>query len=80
MKLKKVRIVVESVEQASERWAAALKGKLRTKPGEEILSVASWDVLGRILSPPRLQILASIPALKPKSISALQLQVMPSVP
>ena len=36
-----------------------------------ILSVASWEILGRILSTPRLQILTAIPALKPKSISAL---------
>jgi len=75
MKLKKVRIVVESIEKTNTRWAAALKGKAQgksqAKPGEEILSVSSWEVLGRILSTPRLQILTAIPALKPKSISAL---------
>jgi len=71
MKLKKVKIVVESQEQTNERWAAALKGNIRSKPGEEIISVSSWDILGRILSPPRLQLLTMIPALKPKSISAL---------
>jgi predicted transcriptional regulator len=71
MKLKKVRIIVESLEQTNERWEAALKGKIHRKAGEETISVSSWDVLGRILSPPRLQILTLIPALKPKSISAL---------
>ncbi len=71
MKLKKVKIVVEPVERTSERWAAALKGKAQTRSGEETISVASWEVLGRILSPPRLQILTVIPALRPKSISAL---------
>src|SRR5262245_41886277 len=71
MKLKKIRIVVEPIEQTKERWVAALKGKGRTKPGEEMLTISSWEVLGRILSPPRLQILTLIPALKPKSISAL---------
>jgi predicted transcriptional regulator len=71
MKLKKVKIIVESLEQTNERWAAALKGKVHAKPGEEIISVSSWETLGRILSPPRLQILTMIPALKPKSISAL---------
>ena len=70
MKLKKVKIIVESQERTNERWLAALKGKIRTKPGEEIISVSSWDILGRIL-PPRLQILTVIPVLKPKSISAL---------
>jgi predicted transcriptional regulator len=71
MKLKKVRIVVEALEQTTERWTAALKGKTQTKAGAETLSVSSWEVLGRILSPPRLQILTVIPAFKPKSISAL---------
>ena len=71
MKLKKVRIIVETLEKTNDRWVAALKGKVRTKPGEEILSVASWEVLGKILSTPRLQILTVIPSLKPKSISAL---------
>ncbi|MCM2278159.1 MAG: hypothetical protein NDJ89_08790 [Oligoflexia bacterium] len=71
MKLKKVRIVVEPIETTNERSLAALKGKATSKPGEETISVSSWEVLGRILSPPRLQILTVIPALKPKSISAL---------
>ena len=71
MKLKKVKIVVEALEKTNERWVAALKGKTHSKPGEETISVSSWEVLGRILSPPRLQILTVIPALKPKSISAL---------
>ena len=71
MKLKKVKIIVETQEQTNQRWAAALKGKAHTKPGEEIISVSSWEVLGKILSPPRLQILTTIPSLKPKSISAL---------
>ena len=67
--------MIESVEKTNERWIAALKGKVpanvAAKSGEETVSVSSWDVLGRILSPPRLQILAIIPNLKPKSISAL---------
>jgi hypothetical protein len=71
MKLKKVKIIVESQKQTNARWAAALKGKVQTKPGVEIISVSSWEVLGKILSPPRLQILTMIPVLKPKSISAL---------
>lgn len=71
MKLRKVRIIVEPIEKTNERWIAALKGKERSRPGEEVITVSSWEVLGRILSPPRLQILTMIPALKPKSISAL---------
>jgi predicted transcriptional regulator len=72
MKLKKVKIVVETLEKTNDRWLAAMKGKTTpARSGEEVLSVSSWEVLGRILSTPRLQILTAIPALKPKSISAL---------
>lgn len=71
MKLRKVRIVVEALEKTNDRWASALAGRLETKSGEEVISVADWETLGRILSPPRLQILAVIPSLKPKSILAL---------
>jgi predicted transcriptional regulator len=71
MKLKKVKLIVEPLEKTNERWLLALKGKVQSKPDQETISVSSWDVLGRILSPPRLQILTLIPALKPKSISAL---------
>jgi len=75
MKLKKVKIIVESIEQTQARWTAALKGKSSKKRAlrdrEVVISVANWEVLGRILSPPRLQILMMIPALKPKSISEL---------
>ena len=75
MKLKKVKIIVEPIEQTQARWTAALKGKSARKGAmrdkEEIISVASWEILGRILSPPRLQILTMIPVLKPKSISEL---------
>ena len=31
----------------------------------------SWEVLGKVLAPPRLEILAAIPELKPPSIAAL---------
>ncbi len=71
MKLRKVKIIVETLEKTNERWAAAFKGKAQPKSGDEIISVSSWEILGRVLSPPRLQILTMIPALKPKSISAL---------
>ena len=33
--------------------------------------MGSWEVLGKLLSPPRLQILAMIPHLKPHSIAQL---------
>jgi predicted transcriptional regulator len=70
MRLRKVKIVVEEIEGTKRRWIAALKGK-REATGTEVISVSSWEVLGKVLSPPRLQILAAVPELKPASIAAL---------
>lgn len=70
MKLRKVRIVVEEVSTTKRRWVAALKGK-RVGARKEVISVPSWAVLGKVLSPPRLEILAVVPELKPPSIAAL---------
>ncbi len=69
MKLKRVRLTVEPFRQTSARWKRALKGKAAAS--ESVISVSSWQVLGRVLSPSRLEILASIPTLKPKSIAEL---------
>ncbi|MFI5399027.1 MAG: hypothetical protein ACHQ9S_26145 [Candidatus Binatia bacterium] len=69
MKLKRVRIAVEPLSQTHERWKKALKGKSVSKGS--VITVASWNVVGKVLSPPRLEILARIPALQPKSIAAL---------
>ncbi len=73
MKLKKALIQIESADDLKNRWAGYLKGKkVKTKmTGYEIISVGSWEILGRILSPPRLQLLAAIPFLKPTSIASL---------
>ena len=72
MKLKKVIILVENTAQTSERWARALKGRaLKKTRGSAIISVPNWDVLGRIFSPPRLQILAAVLEHHPPSIAAL---------
>lgn len=71
MKLKKVRIVVEPIEETNKRWAKALAGKLPARPNEEVIVVSSWEQLGQVFSPQRLQILAVIAEVKPKSISDL---------
>jgi len=70
MKLRKVKLIVEEVESTKRRWVSALKGK-RVGAGVEVISVPSWEVLGKVLSPPRLEILAAVPELKPASIAAL---------
>ena len=69
MKLTRVRIAVEPLSQTHARWKKALKGKSASQ--EAVITVASWEVLGKVLSAPRLEILARIPALRPKSIAAL---------
>ena len=71
MKLKKVRIVVEGADATSRRWADAIKGKRARAAASAIISVPSWEVLARVLSAPRLEILAAVPALLPASIAAL---------
>lgn len=71
MKLKKIKIIVESFEEVQKRWKKALAGKVKSKRGEEVISVASWEVLGKVFSAPRLQILAAIPHFKPRSIAGL---------
>ena len=71
MKLKRARIIVESLDETNKRWLNALKGKVKSRKGEETISLGSWDILGKLLSPPRLQILATIPYFKPKSIADL---------
>ncbi|HEX7408210.1 MAG TPA: hypothetical protein VF515_11260 [Candidatus Binatia bacterium] len=69
MKLKRVRIAVEPLSQTHARWKKALGGKSVSK--RAVITVASWEVLGKVLSAPRLEILARIPVLKPPSIAAL---------
>ena len=75
MKLRKARLVVETIEVVSARWTKALKGKARSSKGVEIISICSWEVLAKLLSPPRLQILMTIPQQKPKSIAHLARQL-----
>lgn len=69
MKLKRVRIRVEPLARTHARWKKALKGRPVAK--EEVITVASWEVLGKVLAPRRLEILARVPALRPRSIAAL---------
>lgn len=71
MKLKTVRFVVESPEAVNERWSKALHGKVSLSSKEEIISVGSWEILAKIFSGSRLQILSVIVASKPKSILEL---------
>ena len=71
MKLKRVRIAVEPLSRTQARWKKALSGKTVSDSKRAVITVANWEVVGKVLSPRRLEILARIPVLKPKSIAAL---------
>ena len=71
MKLKRVRIAVEPLSRTQARWKKALRGKAVSDSKRAVITVASWEVLGKVLSARRLELLARIPVLKPKSIAAL---------
>lgn len=71
MKLKKAKIIVEPIDSTNKRWKKLLQAKERSKTKEEIISVASYEILGRVFSSQKLQILVLIPELKPKSIADL---------
>jgi predicted transcriptional regulator len=69
MRTRRVRIVVEPLAKTEARWKKALKRT--TTSGGDVVTVASWEVLAKVLSPARLEMLARIPEIKPKSIAAL---------
>lgn len=71
MKLKKAKIIVEPLKEVERRWKEALRGSLRSRSNEEVISVGSWEILGRVFSAARLQILSYIPRFKPHSIAQL---------
>jgi predicted transcriptional regulator len=71
MKKRPAKIVIESSAATKERWKAALKGKASSRPAEQIISVESWDVLAKVMSPLRLQLMSLIYSRKPSSIAAL---------
>ena len=71
MSLKSAKIIIEPHKKTSERWAKALRGKIKNAGNSEVISFPSWEILARVLSPPRLRILAAIPAIMPNSIAGL---------
>jgi len=71
MKKKIAKIVIESSSATKARWKSALKGKLSSNASEQIIGVESWDVLAKVMSPLRLQLMSLIYSRKPGSIAAL---------
>lgn len=71
MKLKRVRIVVQSAEDTKAEWARALRGEIRSiqKPG--VIVFTSLEAVAKVLSPARLELLGAILKEQPESIYAL---------
>lgn len=71
MRLKKVKIVIRSIEDVKSEWVQALKGKVRYIQPEGTIFFLSLRDLGKAFSPARLELLSVIIKSKPESIYAL---------
>jgi predicted transcriptional regulator len=71
MKLKKVKIVIQSLDDLKSEWKDALKGKVRGVERKGSITFLSLEAVAKVLSQPRLEILAAILKDHPKSIYAL---------
>lgn len=71
MKLKKVKIIVQSIANTKIEWSRALKGKIKSIQPEGVIVFTSLAAVGKTLSPVRLELLGAILKHKPESIYAL---------
>ncbi len=71
MKLRTARLLIESRRKITLRWTKALKRRFPADVGVEVISFPDWNTLARAISSPRLEIIATISAARPDSISAL---------
>ncbi len=71
MILKTARLLIESRRKITLRWTKALKGRFPADIRVEVISFPDWNTLARVISSPRLEIIATISAARPNSISAL---------
>ncbi len=71
MKTKRALLIVESGKTAMDRAFREMKRPSGKYAGMTILSFPSFEVLGRVISPSRLELLSAIRKEKPKSIQAL---------
>lgn len=71
MRLKKVKIIIRSIEEVKSDWVQALKGKMQYIQPEGTLIFTSLTALGKSFSPTRLELLSVIIKEKPESIYAL---------
>jgi predicted transcriptional regulator len=71
MRLKKVKIVVQPIEDIKTEWTSALKGKIRSVQPRGTIVFTSLAAVAKALSPVRLELLGTILKHKPESIYAL---------
>lgn len=71
MKTKRALLIVESAKSAMDRAAREMKKPSGKYSGATILSFSSFETMGKIITPARLELLATIRRSKPKSIQEL---------
>jgi predicted transcriptional regulator len=71
MKLKKVRIIVQPIEDTKAQWAEALRGKIRSIQMPGTIVFTSLESVAKVLSPARLELLGAVLNGKPESLYAL---------
>ncbi len=72
MKPKKALLIVESTQEAFNRFSDVLKHPAKkTYKGYVILSFPSFEILGKVITGARLELLSVIRKSKPKSIQEL---------
>ena len=76
MKMNKALLVVEPTKEAFARFASVLKRPSKTKyKGYTIISFPSFEILGKVITGPRLELLSVIKNQKPNSIQELSRMV-----
>lgn len=72
MKTKRALLIVEPTKKALERFSSVFKNPSKQKyRGYIILSFPSYEVLGKIITGPRLELLSAIKNHNPQSIQEL---------
>lgn len=72
MKNKRALLIVEPTSKAFDRFTEVLKKPIQSRyKGYVVLSFPSFEVLGRVVTGARLELLSAIRSFKPKSIQQL---------
>ncbi len=71
MKLKKVHIYIQPIDEIKAEWRRALHGEIKSIRKPDTLVFTSLSAVAKVLSPVRLEILGAVIKHKPSSISSL---------